>query len=469
MSRTVAEAQAKAGTKFAKELLQEGGGTKPNRNKEMSEAGTTTKIIYPSTQTELQAAENLIHEHIWKNELTEIARVYSGYFINDFLLTVNKMLTEAFGTLLESPIDYEGNRAGNEWIQLEVDVNEKGDFVTESAFYGSIKVPTYSNAVLTIYPGGKIGVRVINRFKGQIETLLESIAETLRGKKVMEGKPLMIEATRIGLKAIPFQPKEAVNIVLSDKVNRAINTIVKPQIAKSLKKSFKVLMSGPYGTGKTETAIHLGMLAARSGRTYFHLNTSGMLKQLFPYLANYQGFLAFAEDVDQITSGERDESMDEILNYLDGPEAKKLNGVFVFTTNSPEKIDPAMRRPGRLDLVLTLDYCTVEQIEEIFSLNFVEYGIEPGTIDYKKLAEMCPDKFSGSEVTQVCKRAYEMAASLEMPISFEIIEVAIESMVEQHNYLHEPKVDPTMDEMLGKVLKDALQKSMPALVSEYGN
>ena len=47
--------------------------------------------------------------------------------------------------------------------------------------------------------------------------------------------------------------------------------------------------------------------------------------------------------------------MGTILNLLDGP----LNGdhiIYIFTTNHPEKLDPAITRPGRIDLDLYISY-----------------------------------------------------------------------------------------------------------------
>lgn len=36
--------------------------------------------------------------------------------------------------------------------------------------------------------------------------------------------------------------------------------------------------------------------------------------------------------------------------------------IFVFTSNHPERLDPALIRPGRMDLHIGLGYCTGEQL-----------------------------------------------------------------------------------------------------------
>lgn len=58
-----------------------------------------------------------------------------------------------------------------------------------------------------------------------------------------------------------------------------------------------------------------------------------------------------------------------LLNVLDGFCVR--HGIIVFmTTNHLEKLDPALIRPGRIDMILHLDYCTVEQIQDMYRLFF---------------------------------------------------------------------------------------------------
>lgn len=57
------------------------------------------------------------------------------------------------------------------------------------------------------------------------------------------------------------------------------------------------------------------------------------------------------------------------LNCLDGLlEPHGL--IYIFTTNHPEKLDPAFKRPGRIHLELKLDYCDVSTIIEIINYHF---------------------------------------------------------------------------------------------------
>ena len=53
-----------------------------------------------------------------------------------------------------------------------------------------------------------------------------------------------------------------------------------------------------------------------------------------------------------------------ILNTLDG--VIQLDGVlFIITTNYPEKMDPAIFRPGRIDYMCEFKYATSQIIKEL--------------------------------------------------------------------------------------------------------
>ena len=50
-----------------------------------------------------------------------------------------------------------------------------------------------------------------------------------------------------------------------------------------------------------------------------------------------------------------------LLNFADGIRSScGSERIFIFTTNHPEKLDPALVRPGRMDLHIELSYCDYE-------------------------------------------------------------------------------------------------------------
>lgn len=88
------------------------------------------------------------------------------------------------------------------------------------------------------------------------------------------------------------------------------------------------------------------------------------------------------EDIDCATAAARtrEDDKDEesggvtlagLLNILDGvitPDGR----IFVMTTNYPERLDPALIRPGRVDVHETFDYLTADLQKEMSSLFFEE-------------------------------------------------------------------------------------------------
>jgi chaperone BCS1 len=54
-----------------------------------------------------------------------------------------------------------------------------------------------------------------------------------------------------------------------------------------------------------------------------------------------------------------------LLNALDGVRTQEGRILFM-TTNHPENLDPALVRPGRVDLQVKLDYASFYQMEELF-------------------------------------------------------------------------------------------------------
>ena len=59
-------------------------------------------------------------------------------------------------------------------------------------------------------------------------------------------------------------------------------------------------------------------------------------------------------------------SLSALLNVIDGVAASE-GRILVMTTNHAEKLDPALLRPGRVDMTVTFGYTSKADIEELFS------------------------------------------------------------------------------------------------------
>ncbi|PIN06822.1 AAA+-type ATPase [Handroanthus impetiginosus] len=66
-----------------------------------------------------------------------------------------------------------------------------------------------------------------------------------------------------------------------------------------------------------------------------------------------------------------------LLNFIDGLWSTCGDGrIIIFTTNHKEKLDPALLRPGRMDMHIHMGYCTPEGFD-ILALNYLRINDHP--------------------------------------------------------------------------------------------
>lgn len=68
-----------------------------------------------------------------------------------------------------------------------------------------------------------------------------------------------------------------------------------------------------------------------------------------------------------------------LLNALDGV-ASSEGRIVVMTTNYRERLDPALVRPGRVDMKVLIDYASQYQLEAMFNRFYPEASIEKGRL-----------------------------------------------------------------------------------------
>lgn len=124
------------------------------------------------------------------------------------------------------------------------------------------------------------------------------------------------------------------------------------------------LFTGPPGTGKTST---ISVLGGHFNKNIYLLNIAALNSDddLFDAMRGLSGnSILILEDIDAcIGSSKRTDeqgveikgvTLSALLNCLDGLGSKE-GLVTIMTTNHPEKLDPALIRPGRVDLTEHFD------------------------------------------------------------------------------------------------------------------
>ena len=133
------------------------------------------------------------------------------------------------------------------------------------------------------------------------------------------------------------------------------------------------LLYGPPGTGKTSTVV---ALTSHLGRNIYRLSLASSGLDDASFLSAIQrvpsNSVVLFEDIDSLFGKNREKeevfsvTFSGLLNAIDGVNDYSRGLIFFFTTNYLERLDPALRRPGRVDLVLHLNYCSDQQIRAMF-------------------------------------------------------------------------------------------------------
>jgi transitional endoplasmic reticulum ATPase len=193
-----------------------------------------------------------------------------------------------------------------------------------------------------------------------------------------------------------------------------------------------ILLAGPYGTGKTLTALATASAAVQHGWTFWYAPDGRDFCSAIELARQYEPAVVFVEDIDRITAGERDRALDQVLNVLDGLDSKQSEILVVVTTNDLDAIHPAMLRPGRIDSVIELGMPDAVAAGRLATL----YG---GEFISEDLAETVSGQLAGKSpavIREIVERA-KLAAVLrvaeggDMTVSADDL-AAIASMVESH-------------------------------------
>lgn len=98
------------------------------------------------------------------------------------------------------------------------------------------------------------------------------------------------------------------------------------------------------------------------------------------------GAMIFCEDIDQVTRGNRDAAMQDILNTLDGGDTKNMNVISLFTTNHIELIEPTFLRGKRIGSIIFMGALDAETAEEFIKESFKDTGCTIGG-DFKDVCK----------------------------------------------------------------------------------
>ncbi len=231
----------------------------------------------------------------------------------------------------------------------------------------------------------KLMASVLRKDEAMVTSIFNEVRKYLKQKSIYRGKAIKIRFLNDDGKPLEMpEPTFLQTGVLREEhliYSQAVQDSVKVNLltpiervedclANNIPIKRGVLLGGVFGTGKTLAATVAATVAVKHGITYIYCPRADELAMAIEFAKQYQSpaCVVFCEDVDRVLAGERSIEMDDILNIIDGIDTKAANIITVLTTNSLDKINAAMLRPGRLDAVIEVTPPDAEAVQRLLRL-----------------------------------------------------------------------------------------------------
>lgn len=385
------------------------------------------RIILPASMNKLQGSHELKRQ--WDDEETviEVDRNFSNWNWKDVLVATKKAAERHFGWIQgKTTVTMFGTKRPHE-IEVLTDIVD-GVKKTETCFYGEFTATVWEEGTVEVGPDW-VSATVKKRYAQEARDFFALIQEILDKESIFRGKAITVNKKTdpwggVSLDFDVFEMKVSDRIVLNADIKGIVKNFIVDDLGQEGKRCY--LFSGGYGNGKTEVAMQIGGEGIKKGMAYFYCKDADVFPLLLNQAVNYQPCVVFLEDVDEIGSGtKRDADMNRILNTLDGVQTKGNNLTVIFTTNHEKRINPALRRPGRIDLVVNFANPDKDSVAKIFEIYLKDLE-GSDKLDYKALAENTPD-CPGAVIAEIAKRAYKLCKK-RGTTSDELVKAASDSM-----------------------------------------
>jgi cell division protease FtsH len=206
-----------------------------------------------------------------------------------------------------------------------------------------------------------------------------------------------------------------------------------------------ILIDGPPGCGKTLAARALAgeanaaflYVAATEFVEVFVGEGAARVRDLFAEARSIAPAIVFIDEIDAVgarrgTSGvdgnrETEQTLNQLLVELDGFSPRSAV-VVIAATNRPDILDPALIRPGRFDVRVTVDVPSRDRRRQILGIHARGKPLDPD-VDLDVLAALTRG-FSGAALAQLVSEAMLLAARRHQSlVPMETFEEALERVV----------------------------------------
>lgn len=336
------------------------------------------KLIIPKNMTLSQAKMFLERKEAELEKVTEFRKVFNyrpydgawatwNFMKNTFGVVGHKdrLIKSMFGTKVAPP----------EMITIPTGVNS-----SEQIPWGRFELPFMPGALFETDSARhsekgmlfSMTVTAPKKYRFEIEGIFRGIENELQINSLYRGKAF---DGQMNPEFIDLSSVNRSQVVYSHEVMAQLEANVWAQLRHT--KEFErlgiplkraVLIHGPFGTGKTLSALLTGQEAVKEGWTFIKARPGK--DDIFTVMQTarlYEPCVVFYEDVDQIADADENDrvGISQLLDVFDGIEAKGTKILCVLTTNYPEKIHKGMARPGRLDAMIEINELDRDGVEKL--------------------------------------------------------------------------------------------------------
>lgn len=399
-------------------------------------------------------------------------------FKSDGIYQLNKAITGVFGAVVSN--EEHGPSVGDQTVNM-VDI-QLADGTRTKAPYGDIALDSLGEgSMISInYDDSKHELLVTGKCQQMYMTIMDDIIEAtkhfLATESIYKGQALEItdinDPQILDLSSIDQQL-----MVLSKSTKYALLPIearlTEPQVCieRGIPLKYGALLEGPYGTGKTLLAFKLAKKAIENGWIFIYLKDPSLLAEALRMSKiidrSGHGALIFVEDVDQVTRGDRDAALQDIVNTLDGGDTKDMNVISLFTTNHIELINPTFLRGKRIGTIISMGFLDAET-----ALDFMEQYFQIGNYTISEdLTEVC-NLIANSDIAPAFMA--EIVEAVKARLVFEKrndvksfdVEYAVKSYLHQVDLAKKRPTTDTPEVLLAKNLKTVVTEELKNHVDE---
>ena len=393
-------------------------------------------------------------------------------FKSDGIYQLNTAITGVFGAVVSN--EEHGPSVGDQTVNM-VDI-QLADGTRTKAPYGDIALDSLGEgSMISInYDDSKHELLVTGKCQQMYMTIMDDIIEAtkhfLATESIYKGQALEItdinDPQILDLSSIDQQL-----MVLSKSTKYALLPIearlTEPQVCieRGIPLKYGALLEGPYGTGKTLLAFKLAKEAIENGWIFIYLKDPSLLAEALRMSKiidrSGHGALIFVEDVDQVTRGDRDAALQDIVNTLDGGDTKDMNVISLFTTNHIELINPTFLRGKRIGTIISMGFLDAETAFEFMKQSF---QIGNYTIS-EDLTEVC-NLIANSDIAPAFMA--EIVEAVKARLVFEKrndvksfdVEYAVKSYLHQVDLAKKKPTTDTPEILLAKNLKTIITEEL---------